>query len=91
MIYYQYKYISYIEIIDRRVFNTAENIMFISRISGSDISKKMIDFAKDTHANEKRLSFIELNIEVDELPSNLINAFDNAVSFYCLHWCQNTR
>ncbi|XP_011501098.1 PREDICTED: uncharacterized protein LOC105364772 isoform X2 [Ceratosolen solmsi marchali] len=60
-------------------------------VIGSDISKKMIDYAKVTHADEKRLSFIEFNIEVENLPSNLINTYDNAVSFYCLHWCQNTR
>ncbi|XP_058792064.1 juvenile hormone acid O-methyltransferase [Phymastichus coffea] len=60
-------------------------------VVGGDISKKMVDFAKATHVDEKRLSFVQLNIEADNLPSNHFEAYDNAVSFYCLHWCQNIR
>lgn len=51
----------------------------------------MIDYARITNADEDRLSFVELNIEADSLPSDQIEAYDNAVSFYCLHWCQNMR
>ncbi|XP_014213273.1 juvenile hormone acid O-methyltransferase-like [Copidosoma floridanum] len=57
-------------------------------IVGADISKEMVKFAKQTHSDEKRLSFIELDVEAEKIPKELICAFDNAVSFYCLHWCQ---
>ncbi|XP_014213268.1 juvenile hormone acid O-methyltransferase-like [Copidosoma floridanum] len=60
-------------------------------IVGGDISKKMVEFAKQTHSDEERLSFIELDVEVEKIPKDLICAFDNVVSFYCLHWCQDTR
>ncbi|XP_023245717.1 juvenile hormone acid O-methyltransferase-like [Copidosoma floridanum] len=60
-------------------------------IIGADISKEMVEFAKQTHSDEKRLSFIELDAEAEKIPKELICAFDNAVSFFCLHWCQNTR
>lgn len=51
----------------------------------------MIEFAKAAHSDEERLSFVDLDVEADELPKNAIDAYDNAVSFYCLHWCQNIR
>ncbi|CAB0043894.1 unnamed protein product [Trichogramma brassicae] len=60
-------------------------------IVGADISKTMIQFAQDEHADEKRLSFINLNIETQNIPQHLVSAYDNAVSFYCLHWCQDVR
>ncbi|KAJ8669366.1 hypothetical protein QAD02_000625 [Eretmocerus hayati] len=60
-------------------------------VVGSDISKKMLDHAKEEYKDEKRLSFSELDIQTKKIPSNLVGAFDNAVSFYCLHWCQDIR
>ncbi|OXU24821.1 hypothetical protein TSAR_005469 [Trichomalopsis sarcophagae] len=60
-------------------------------VVGGDVSKKMIDFARTTHADEKRLSFTELDISAEKLPPHLIGGFDNAVSFYCLHWCPDAR
>ena len=56
-----------------------------------DISQKMIEYAKKTYANEAQLSFIEFNIEAKEIPLNLINAYDNAISFHCLQWCADPR
>ncbi|XP_063986123.1 juvenile hormone acid O-methyltransferase-like [Diachasmimorpha longicaudata] len=34
---------------------------------------------------------MQLDIQTPELPNNLIEKFDNASSFYCLHWCRNTK
>ncbi|XP_015127082.1 juvenile hormone acid O-methyltransferase [Diachasma alloeum] len=58
-------------------------------VVGADISEAMLDYAKEHHANEKRLSFIELDIETSDLPTNLIAQFHHATAFYCLNWCRN--
>ncbi|KAG8037462.1 hypothetical protein G9C98_005672 [Cotesia typhae] len=60
-----------------------------SVIVGADISDSMIESAKKSYRDEKRLSFLKLNIETDELPIKEIEKYDNALSFYCLHWCQD--
>ncbi|XP_034173702.1 juvenile hormone acid methyltransferase isoform X1 [Osmia lignaria lignaria] len=57
---------------------------------GADISKPMIDRAKQKYQDEKRLSFLQLDIEAAVLPNEEIGQFSNALSFYCFHWCQNT-
>ncbi|XP_074101890.1 juvenile hormone acid methyltransferase isoform X1 [Cotesia typhae] len=62
-----------------------------SVIVGADISDSMIESAKKSYRDEKRLSFLKLNIETDELPIKEIEKYDNALSFYCLHWCQDMR
>lgn len=51
----------------------------------------MTDFAKLKYANDKRLSFITMDIEASELPTNEIGQYDNVVSFFCLHWCRNIK
>ncbi|XP_012270475.1 juvenile hormone acid O-methyltransferase [Orussus abietinus] len=60
-------------------------------IVGVDKSKTIVEFASKRYHEEGRLSFFELDIETLNLPNELIEGFDNAVSFYCLHWCQEIR
>ncbi|XP_043266532.1 juvenile hormone acid O-methyltransferase [Venturia canescens] len=60
-------------------------------LTGADISKAMIKSARSYCANEPRLSFVELDVETDELPIHEIGQYDNVLSFYCLHWCQDTK
>ncbi|XP_033226000.1 juvenile hormone acid O-methyltransferase-like [Belonocnema kinseyi] len=57
----------------------------------ADISKKMIASAQKKFADEERIDFIELDIEAMELPKSFLGRYDNALSFYCLHWIQNPR
>ncbi|KAG7197702.1 hypothetical protein KM043_014462 [Ampulex compressa] len=58
---------------------------------GADISKPMIDRAKLKCRDEKRLSFIQLDIGMTNLPPEEVGRYDNALSFYCLHWVRNSR
>lgn len=58
---------------------------------GADISKQMIEYARKTSTDEDRIDFIELDIETAKIPANEIGRYDNAFSFYCLHWIQNPR
>lgn len=51
----------------------------------------MINHAKIKYQDEDRLSFLELDIETPDLPEFQIERYDNCISFYCLHWCQNMR
>ena len=52
----------------------------------------MLEYARTKNRDDnEKISFVHLNIEANKLPNNLINKFDNVVSFYCLHWCQNIR
>ncbi|XP_046475021.1 juvenile hormone acid O-methyltransferase-like [Neodiprion pinetum] len=57
----------------------------------SDISESMLNFGKSKYRDNKRLSFIKLDIESSDLPKDLIEHFDHVVSYNCLHWCQNMR
>lgn len=59
--------------------------------AGVDISKPMIDHAREKYLEERRLSFLLLDIEASALPSKELARYNNALSFYCLHWCQNSR
>ncbi|KAK2580687.1 hypothetical protein KPH14_007785 [Odynerus spinipes] len=58
---------------------------------GADISNAMVDHATKKYRDNRRLSFLRLDIETSSLPQEQIARYDNAVSFYCLHWCHNTR
>lgn len=60
-------------------------------VVGIDISELMIQRAKIKYSAEDRLTFSKLDIESPELPIEEIGKYDHAVSFYCLHWCQNMR
>ncbi|CAK9795096.1 Juvenile hormone acid O-methyltransferase [Anthophora quadrimaculata] len=60
-----------------------------AELVGTDISKPMIDHARQKYLDEERLSFFELDIETTALPNEEMGQYSNALSFYCLHWCQN--
>ncbi|CAK9830243.1 Juvenile hormone acid O-methyltransferase [Anthophora retusa] len=60
-----------------------------AELVGTDISKPMIDHARQKYLDEERLSFFELDIETTALPKEEMGQYSNALSFYCLHWCQN--
>ncbi|XP_076655826.1 juvenile hormone acid methyltransferase [Halictus rubicundus] len=62
-----------------------------AELVGADISKNMVDYAREKCAGEKRLSFICLDIETENLPKELVHHFDSVFSFFCLHWCQSPR
>lgn len=57
--------------------------------AGADISQAMVNYARKKYSDDKRLSYIVLDIETPELPSDQVEQYDNAVSFYCLHWCND--
>ncbi|XP_031845539.1 juvenile hormone acid methyltransferase isoform X2 [Nomia melanderi] len=56
------------------------------QVVGADISKPMVEYARKKCSEEKRLSFICLNAETEDLPNELVEQFDNVFSFFCLHW-----
>ncbi|XP_015118100.1 juvenile hormone acid O-methyltransferase [Diachasma alloeum] len=60
-------------------------------IIGADLCRFMVAYAEQHYAVENKLSYLQLDIQTPELPKNLIGQFDNATSFYCLHWCRNTK
>lgn len=66
-------------------------LMFLQCFPGADISQNMVDYAKEKCADEKRLSFIRLDIETENLPNDLVNDFNSVFSFFCLHWCKSPR
>lgn len=57
-------------------------------VVGADISQAMVNYARQKYS-DKRLSYIVLDIETSELPSDQVAMYDNIVSFYCLHWCKD--
>ncbi|XP_013114871.2 juvenile hormone acid O-methyltransferase [Stomoxys calcitrans] len=62
------------------------------RIVGTDISDKMIKFAKSCYNSYPQCDFKQLDIaSEDKLPTDLVGAFDHVTSFYCLHWVQDQR
>ncbi|KYN20793.1 PREDICTED: juvenile hormone acid O-methyltransferase-like [Trachymyrmex cornetzi] len=60
-----------------------------AEVVGVDVSETMVNYANQKYSDEKRLSFDILDIETSELPSDQIEQYDNVVSFYCLHWCND--
>ncbi|XP_063985669.1 juvenile hormone acid O-methyltransferase-like [Diachasmimorpha longicaudata] len=64
--------------------NVGENVAVV----GVDKSDAMLAYAKEHYADDKRLSFINLNIETSDLPKNLVGQFNYATAFYCLNWCR---
>ncbi|XP_031369307.1 juvenile hormone acid O-methyltransferase [Apis dorsata] len=62
-----------------------------AKLVGMDISKPMIEYAKKMYHDDERLSFQLLDIETMDLPKDTFDQFNNVLSFYCLHWCQNFR
>ncbi|KAG7213902.1 hypothetical protein KM043_003104 [Ampulex compressa] len=62
-----------------------------AKLVGADISKPMIEHARRKYRDEKRLSFLQLDIGTANLPEEQVCQYDNALSFYCLHWVQDSR
>ncbi|XP_046611452.1 juvenile hormone acid O-methyltransferase-like isoform X2 [Neodiprion virginianus] len=62
-----------------------------STVVCSDISKPMLDYAKEKYGANDRLSFLQLDIESPTLAEDLVEQFDHVTSFYCLHWCEDMR
>ncbi|KAL0109382.1 hypothetical protein PUN28_014452 [Cardiocondyla obscurior] len=62
-----------------------------AEIVGADVSQAMVNYARKNYCDSKRLSYMVLNIETSELPADQIGKYDNALSFYCLHWCNDLR
>nr|XP_033336742.1 juvenile hormone acid O-methyltransferase isoform X1 [Megalopta genalis]XP_033336743.1 juvenile hormone acid O-methyltransferase isoform X1 [Megalopta genalis]XP_033336744.1 juvenile hormone acid O-methyltransferase isoform X1 [Megalopta genalis]XP_033336745.1 juvenile hormone acid O-methyltransferase isoform X1 [Megalopta genalis]XP_033336746.1 juvenile hormone acid O-methyltransferase isoform X1 [Megalopta genalis]XP_033336747.1 juvenile hormone acid O-methyltransferase isoform X1 [Megalo len=60
-----------------------------AELVGADISKEMVEYAREKCSDEKRLSFICLDVQTGDLPNELVAQFSNAFSFFCLHWCEN--
>ncbi|XP_076239148.1 juvenile hormone acid methyltransferase [Calliopsis andreniformis] len=58
---------------------------------GVDISQSMIDYARQKYSDEKRLSFMQLDIETTNLSNELVGQYSNLFSFYCFHWCKDVR
>lgn len=59
--------------------------------TGVDISKNMIDCARKLCAGEKRITFKVMDIETTDLKIEDIEAYDNGLSFFCLHWLRDLR
>ncbi|KAG7197711.1 hypothetical protein KM043_014471 [Ampulex compressa] len=62
-----------------------------AKLVGADISKIMIEYARHKYRDEQRLSFIQLDIETANLPAEEVGQYDNAISYYCLHWVRDLR
>ncbi|KAL0134162.1 hypothetical protein PUN28_001179 [Cardiocondyla obscurior] len=62
-----------------------------AQIIGTDISKNMIEYAKKTFNDEKRLQFEVLDIQTKSLPEKYICEFDHVFSSHTLQWCNNIR
>ncbi|XP_012521864.1 juvenile hormone acid O-methyltransferase isoform X2 [Monomorium pharaonis] len=60
-----------------------------AEVVGADISEAMVEYARKKYSVDKRLSYIVLDIETSELPSDQVGRYENVVSFYCLHWCND--
>ncbi|XP_032677374.1 juvenile hormone acid O-methyltransferase-like isoform X2 [Odontomachus brunneus] len=60
-------------------------------VIGTDVSKDMIEYAKELHADEERLKFEILDIQTKHLPEKHISEYDHVFSFHALHWCADMR
>ncbi|XP_037960893.1 juvenile hormone acid O-methyltransferase [Teleopsis dalmanni] len=61
------------------------------QLLGTDISAKMIAYARKCYADFERTKFKILDIGCEKIPSELNGCFDHVTSFYCLHWVQNQK
>ncbi|XP_037817110.1 juvenile hormone acid O-methyltransferase [Lucilia sericata] len=62
------------------------------RIVGSDISPKMVNYAKNCYYTHEKCDFRVLDIGTkNDIPNDMKEQFDHVTSFYCLHWIQNQR
>ena len=62
-------------------------------LTGVDISKEMISYAKKVHqVHDSRLLFQQLDLMKAIQPSQIFpRGFDKIFSFYCLHWIKDHK
>ncbi|XP_053959018.1 juvenile hormone acid O-methyltransferase [Anastrepha ludens] len=60
-------------------------------ILATDISERMVDFARKNYGNTERAHFEVLDITCALIPHKFRGQFDHVTSFYCLHWVQNQK
>lgn len=60
-------------------------------LMGTDISAKMVGYARKCYEAYDSAKFQILDIGCDTLPKQLRGRFDHVSSFYCLHWVQNQK
>ncbi|XP_066245436.1 juvenile hormone acid O-methyltransferase [Euwallacea similis] len=62
----------------------------LKTLIGSDLSEKMVQFAKDTYKNQ-RLDFCQLDISEGAVCKEFGDMFNHVFSFFCLHWIVDQR
>ncbi|XP_036329614.1 juvenile hormone acid O-methyltransferase-like [Rhagoletis pomonella] len=60
-------------------------------VLATDISERMIDYARKKYGGVERANFEVLDIASAQLPQHLCGQFDHLTSFFCLNWVQNQR
>ncbi|KAF5307240.1 hypothetical protein FQR65_LT06956 [Abscondita terminalis] len=63
----------------------------LEKLIGTDISEKMINFAKKNYNSNNKLSFSVMNITIEIVPSEYLSAFHHIVSLYCFQIVFNHR
>ncbi|TMW51282.1 hypothetical protein DOY81_003668, partial [Sarcophaga bullata] len=62
------------------------------KIVGTDLSPKMVNYARNYYRQHENCDFRVLDIGSEvNLPNDLREQFNHVTSFYCLHWVQNQR
>lgn len=62
------------------------------KLVGSDISQKMLTYAKKTYCkNYPKVEFQVLDIGDNCMPKKYLEHFHHITSFYCLHWIQDQK
>lgn len=51
----------------------------------------MVSYGRKRYGDNKRLSFVKLDIQTPDLPIDLVGGFDHAISCFCLKQCQNLK
>lgn len=62
----------------------------IQKVVGTDISKDMVECAKENFGNEL-IEFHQMDIAAPLNKSSLNEQFDNITSMYCFHWIENQQ
>ncbi|KAF5307239.1 hypothetical protein FQR65_LT06955 [Abscondita terminalis] len=57
----------------------------LEKLVGTDISEKMINYARKNYNSNNKLSFSVMDITIKTIPSEYLTAFHHIVSLYCFH------